>query len=950
MINRVWTVERRTGSLMSRLGARYLFPVIAFCFAVSSALPLAAQEKPVLSSDQYDRWESLEQPVIAPLGDWVAIVVTRNDEDSELRIIPVDNTDEAVVVPFGEVPVFSPDGRWAAWFVGTGPDAEEDARHTAELMNLASGERRELGEVSELEFGPAGSTLAILSYADKVEDEEEPGSDLRILSLTDNRTITFGSVSAIEWHDTQSLLAMTLATNDNQGNGLQVYAAATGAVQGLDSSNSEYLAPIWREEQADILVLRSVAPTDEDGEAYELLAWRGVDAAATTLTLDLTSAGVDDGLIVASQDASWSPDGERISFGLRPEEDEGDDDAEQENEDSLDDAAIEEEEGSETGADSDDDEPEVASVQIWHSSDVRTIPEQISAASSEDRPAYLAVWNLDANRVVQVGTDLDETASILEDWQHGIEKQSEPYPWGNMFGRSFHDVWVVDLNTGVRRLAVERVRYSWESAGGRYLLWYDGESYQVQDVGSGIVTDLTADIDTVFANTEWDIPVDDFVPPWGVGGWLEEDEAVLLYDQFDVWRVELDGSGGTTLTEGAAGNVVHRLQDLDPEELAYDENELLFSTRGEWTEERGFARWSRSGGYENLVSMDRFFSWVAKAEDADVLVYLRESKTDSPDVFVSDRLFGSPRLVLESNPFMDEYAWPTTELVEYTNADGKRLHGTLIYPANHDPGQLYPMIVYAYELLTPQTHRWVNPSERNYYNQISWAHEGYFVLLPDIVFRERDPGVSMAETMDAAISTVDAKGLINRDQVGFVGHSWGGYHGAYLGARTTLFAATVAGAPLTDFVSFMGQFHWDGGNPESSHWETGQARMAVPYWEDPEAHERNSPLHGVQDMTTPILMAHGDSDGVVEYFQSTVFYNFARRAGKEMVLLTYEGEDHGFLQKANQVDYHRRILEWFDHYLKGNEAQTWITEGVLWKDHDDEKQRVAGKNEVLESE
>ena len=922
---------------------------VLFFVAVSSPLVLAAQEKPALSAQEYGRWESLGRSVISPFGDWVATVVTRNDEDSELRITRVSDTDETVVVPFGQTPSFSPDGQWVTWFVGAGPDGDEDAELTTELMNLQSGDRTELGEASAVAFGPAGASLAVLSYP----NEDDSGSDLRIVSLADRGTTTFGSVSAMAWHDTESLLAMTLATDDGRGNGLQVYATPTGAVRGLHSSTSEYLPPVWREGEPDVLVLRSVEPAEEEGDEHELLAWRGLDGSAAALALDPASAGVAGGLFVAGQNASWSPDGERISFGLRPDEGDGEDDADREDEDDADDDA----EGVEGGdgeadtdpdrrdgdADSDSDEPEVASVQIWHSGDVRSVPQQISGAAREERATYLAVWNLNANRVIQVGTDLLESASVLGDWQHGIEELSGPYPWGNMFGRRFHDVWVVDLDDGERRLALERVRYSWESAGGRYLLWYDGDTYQAQEVSSGTVTNLTAGINTVFANTEWDTPVDDFVPAWGVGGWLEGDEAVLLYDQFDVWRVALDGSGGPALTQGAAGSVVHRMQDLDPAEPAYDANELLFSTRGEWTEDRGFARWTERGGYDDLVSVDRYFSMITKADSADVVVYCREAKTDAPDVFVSNGRFESPRLVLESNPFMDEYAWPTTEFVDYTNAEGKRLHGTLIYPANHDPSQRYPMIVYAYELLTPQTHRWVNPTERSYYNQLSWAHEGYFVLLPDIVFRGRDPGVSVAETMDAAISAVDAMGVINRDQVGFVGHSWGGYEGAFLGARTDLFAVTVAGAPLTDFVSFMGQFHWNGGNPESSHWETGQARMAVPYWEDPAAHERNSPLHGVQDMTTPILMAHGDSDGVVEYFQSTVFYNFVRRAGKEMVLLTYEGEDHGFRQKANQIDYHRRILEWFDHHLRGNDAQTWVTEGVLWKDHDEEKKRVAKK-------
>ena len=73
----------------------------------------------------------------------------------------------------------------------------------------------------------------------------------------------------------------------------------------------------------------------------------------------------------------------------------------------------------------------------------------------------------------------------------------------------------------------------------------------------------------------------------------------------------------------------------------------------------------------------------------------------------------------------------------------------------------------------------------------------------------------------------------------------------------------MAGAPLTNFLSFMGAIHWNPGFPETSHWETGQARMEVPFWEDPDAHRRNSPIHAVHEMETPLLMAFGDDDGTV---------------------------------------------------------------------------------------
>lgn len=57
-------------------------------------------------------------------------------------------------------------------------------------------------------------------------------------------------------------------------------------------------------------------------------------------------------------------------------------------------------------------------------------------------------------------------------------------------------------------------------------------------------------------------------------------------------------------------------------------------------------------------------------------------------------------------------------------------------------------------------------------------------------------------------------------------------------------------------------------------------------------------------------------------------YNCARRAGKPLVILVYANEDHRAREKPNQVDDHRRLLRWFGHYLKGDDAPGWITKGV----------------------
>ena len=81
-----------------------------------------------------------------------------------------------------------------------------------------------------------------------------------------------------------------------------------------------------------------------------------------------------------------------------------------------------------------------------------------------------------------------------------------------------------------------------------------------------------------------------------------------------------------------------------------------------------------------------------------------------------------------------------------------------------------------------------------------------------------------------------------------------------------------------------------------------------------------------------LLLEIGGDDPTVDMRQGVEFYNYARRAGKEVVMLLYPGEGHGLGKKENAVDYERRILQWFGHYLKGETAAKWITDGQSWQE------------------
>ena len=80
---------------------------------------------------------------------------------------------------------------------------------------------------------------------------------------------------------------------------------------------------------------------------------------------------------------------------------------------------------------------------------------------------------------------------------------------------------------------------------------------------------------------------------------------------------------------------------------------------------------------------------------------------------------------------------------------------------------------------------------------------------------------SVLPALDAAIDT----GVIDPDNVGLHGHSWGGYQTSFLVTQTDKFAAAVAGAPLTNMISMYSSIYWNSGGGNMAIFESSQGRF-----------------------------------------------------------------------------------------------------------------------------
>ena len=939
--------------MLLRAPTRRLLPVaLLLCF-----LPLAAaaqsDAKPAVTAADYGKWEQLGfSATVSDDGRWMAYGITRVNEENELRIARLEG-DTTLVVPNGSGARFSANGRWLAYAIGVGPkerkqleDQKKPVRMRLGLRNLATGDTLIVDDVAGFAFSDDGTYLVMRRYAPSgTNGRKHDGVDIVVRDLASGIETNFGNVSQYAWQEKGGLLAMVIDAEGQAGNGVQIFEPATGRLRTLESTSARYGSLIWREDDDDLAVLRVRADTARyEDSTHVVLAWRdlaGRRSASFVFDPDSTADFPADTRIVDYARLRWSDDGTILYFGIKERDKKEAPDTTAAAADSTaaagDSTAAkgEEQRGKSTG--NEDDEP--STVQIWHARDVDILPEQKVTANQDRRENFLAAWHLDAGRFVQLGTTLTEDVTVAHGDRYAVGIDRTPYEAERMFGPELRDLYRIDIGTGQASLIAQRVQYDYgPSDGGRYALYLIDDHYWTYDLASGRRVNITADVPTSFVDVQDDHTVAQ-KPPFGIVRWTKDDRSVLVNDEYDVWEIRPDGSRATRLTDGAERQIRHRRAWLDYDEDYIDLSQpLYFALSGEWTKQSGYSRLLR-GRLERLVWEDAGIGRLTKAKESDVYLYVREDFDDSPDWFVAGPDLAAARQVSRTNPFQSDYAWGRSELIEYENSWGEKLQGALFYPANYEPGTTYPMIVYIYEKMSPSLHRYSVPSGRSAYNTAVWTAEGYFVLQPDIVYRDRDPGRSAVAAIVPAVETVLATGLVDPKRVGLTGHSWGGYQTAFVVTQTDIFSAAVAGAPLTDLVSMYLSVYWNTGSTDARIFEISQGRMEVPFWEDIDAYIANSPVFHVEQLNTPLLVAHGDDDGAVDFNQGVEYYNAARRAGKDFVLLVYEGENHGNARKANQVDYHDRIIQWFGHYLKGEPAPAWIAEGVSYLDQEKAKKK-----------
>ncbi len=217
-------------------------------------------------------------------------------------------------------------------------------------------------------------------------------------------------------------------------------------------------------------------------------------------------------------------------------------------------------------------EQKPAGLVIWHWKDKRLQSQQQKEESRDKRFNYLAVYNLDSKKFVRLADDELRNVSVNEKHRWAIGQDDSEYKLeGSLNGRRYQDIYVLDLATGQKWLAVKKCRwYYGASPDGDRLLYFADGHFHAYDIPSRTAVNITKDAPVSFVDEEADY-IDD-QPPVRPLGWSSDSAFAILSDSWDLWAIPSIGGQATNLTKtGKRDGVRFRSHyRLDPEEKGFD--------------------------------------------------------------------------------------------------------------------------------------------------------------------------------------------------------------------------------------------------------------------------------------------------------------------------------------------------------------------------------------------
>ena len=301
------------------------------------------------------------------------------------------------------------------------------------------------------------------------------------------------------------------------------------------------------------------------------------------------------------------------------------------------------------------------------------------------------------------------------------------------------------------------------------------------------------------------------------------------------------------------------------------------------------------------------------------LIVTRQSMRNATEIYSVDINRGlAEKISHENDHIFAQLDNIKVEARAVKTTDGKDMLTWVVFPPNFDESKKYPTLLFCEggpQSMVSQfwSYRW---------NFRIMAAQGYIVVAPNrrglpgfgqewLEQISGDYGGQCMKDLLAAIDDVSKEPYVDKDRLGCVGASFGGYSVYWLaGHHEGRFKA---------FIAHDGIFNCEQQFIETEEMWFPQWDLGGPYWDKNDVARKTyatSPHLFIDKWDTPILCIHGEKDFRILYSQAISAFQAARLRGVPAELLLFPDENHWVLKPQNGILWQRTYFNWLDKWLK----------------------------------
>ena len=309
------------------------------------------------------------------------------------------------------------------------------------------------------------------------------------------------------------------------------------------------------------------------------------------------------------------------------------------------------------------------------------------------------------------------------------------------------------------------------------------------------------------------------------------------------------------------------------------------------------------------------------AEHAPVMAYLSYKTLEPASAYVLDLKSKKQQTYFDGKTALGDAELGTCQDYNFKNSKGDTVYGRLYLPKDFDATKKYPMIVYYYGGCSPVSRYFESPYAPQYWNSLGYVA---YIIEPSGATgfgqewasrHVNTAGHGPAEDIIEGTKQICADHpYINKEKIGCMGASYGGFMTQYLQTQTDIFAAAVSHAGIANHTSYWGQGYWG--------YNYSEVSMANSYpWSHRDLYVNQSPLFNADKIHTPLLLLHGDADTNVPLVESLQMFTALKLLGREVALVQVKGENHHILDYSKREKWLATQMAWFQKWLKDD--PTW---------------------------